>query len=50
MVLNFPLLPHGLPLSASMQFSEKMADNLSTTYTVQSLLGFEDEDLWSSPG
>ena len=25
-VLNFPLLPHSLPLSASLQFSEKLAE------------------------
>ena len=36
-VLNFPLLPHGLPLSASKQFSEKLAENLSTTYKPYSL-------------
>ena len=30
-VLNFPLLPHSLPLSASLQFSHKLAENLSTT-------------------
>ena len=27
-----PLLAHGLPLSASQQFSEKLAENLATTY------------------
>ena len=36
-VLNFPLLPHGLPLSASLQFLEKLAEKLSTTYRPYSL-------------
>ena len=37
MVLNFPLLPHGIPLSASLQVSEKLAESLSTTYKPYSL-------------
>ena len=35
--MNFPLLPHGHPLSASLQFSEKLAENIATTSKPYSL-------------
>ena len=37
MVLNFPLLPHSLPLSASQQCSEKLAENIANTFKSYSI-------------